>query len=193
MEYRLYHYELIPFLPDELLLSTLDTLYDIMSIKPKDDLINYVYDFMDNKVHEDGGIRRIEKKDVMVYAENCIAALDSKLFSQMVHPDVFMRCIRAEDFDSRMEECSRAIIESAVKNEVCLEINTSDIFRSSAGFCRLRYPAENFWKIVSGYKNARVLIGTDAHEPERIADFQMEYVSDFMERFKLKVEPAMKI
>lgn len=152
-----------------------------------------LYDFMDNKVHEDGGIRRIEKKDVMVYAENCIAALDSKLFSQMVHPDVFMRCIRAEDFDSRMEECSRAIIESAVKNEVCLEINTSDIFRSSAGFCRLRYPAENFWKIVSGYKKARILIGTDAHEPERIADFQMEYVSDFMERFKLKVEPAMKI
>ena len=45
MEYRLYHYELIPFLPDELLLSTLDTLYDIMSIKPKDDLINYVYDY----------------------------------------------------------------------------------------------------------------------------------------------------
>lgn len=45
MEYRLYHYELIPFLPNELLLRTLDTLYDIMNIKPKDDLINYVYDY----------------------------------------------------------------------------------------------------------------------------------------------------
>ena len=42
-------------------------------------------------------------------------------------------------------------------------------------------------------KEALLKIGTDAHEPKRIADFQMEYVSDFMERFKLKVEPAMKI
>lgn len=152
-----------------------------------------LYDFMDNKVHEDFCIRRVEKKDVSAYVQNAVAALDSGLFSQMVHPDVFMRCFNAEDFDSQMEEYSRAIIESAVKNEVYLEINTSDIFRSTTGFGRIRYPSEKFWKIVSEYKNARLLVGTDAHEPDRIADFQLEYVSAFIEKLKLKAEPVLKV
>lgn len=152
-----------------------------------------LYDFMDNKVHEDFGIRRVEKKDVASYVQNAVAALDSGLFNQMVHPDVFMRCFKAEDFDSQMEEYSRAIIESAVKNEVYLEINTSDIFRSTTGFGRIRYPSEKFWKIVGEYKNARILVGTDAHEPDRIADFQMEYVSAFIEKLKLNADSRMKL
>lgn len=152
-----------------------------------------LYDFMDNKVHEDSHIRRVEKKDVRAYVENALAALDSGLFNQMVHPDVFMRCFDAEEFDAQMEEYSRAVIESAVKNEVYLEINTSDIFRSENEFSRIRYPSEKFWKIVSEYKNARILVGTDAHEPDRIADFQMDYIQSFVESLNLKVESRLKV
>lgn len=150
------------------------------------------YDFMDNKVHEDGRVRRIEKKDVRFYVENCLAALETKLFNQMVHPDVFMRNLETEEFDSQLEEYSRTIIESAVKNEVYLEINTSDIFRSKAGMGRIRYPSEPFWKIAGEYKNARILVGTDAHNPERIADFQMEYLHSFMERFSLNPQAFLR-
>lgn len=151
------------------------------------------YDFMGNKVHEVLRVRRVEKKDVRAYVENCIAALDSKLFKQMVHPDVFMRCLREEEFDFQLEEYSRAIIESAVKNEVYLEINTSDVFRAKVESRKARYPSEKFWKIAAEYKNVLILAGTDAHEPERIADFQKEFLTDFMQRLNLKIQSSMDV
>lgn len=150
-----------------------------------------LYDFMNNLVTDGENSRNIQLSDIEIYTENCVKAISSGLFNVLVHPDVFMKNFDNDIIDENIKKWSKRIIEAAIENKVLLELNTSDIFKAKKKNRRIRYPSDSFWKIVSEYKDAKILIGTDAHQPERVCDFQLEFISDFIKKHNLTIVDAI--
>lgn len=153
----------------------------------------FLYDFMNNLVTDGENSRNVQLSDIEIYTENCVKAINSGLFNVLVHPDVFMKNFDNDIFDENMKKWSKRIIEAAIENKVFLELNTSDIFKAKKKNRRIRYPSDSFWKIVSEYKDAKILIGTDAHQPERVYDFQLEFISDFIKKHNLTIVDAIGV
>ena len=49
------------------------------------------------------------------------------------------------------------------------------------------YPRKEFWNIVGQYKGVKVVLGTDAHKPERVCDFQLDKVDAIIKENNLNV------
>ncbi len=144
-----------------------------------------LYDFTKKYVVSKNEYRKLTYDDLDVYAEACINGMKSGLFTILAHPDFFMD--KVEDFTDKCEEVSRRIIEAAIKYDVYLEINTSDYWKANKKNRRLMYPRKEFWNIVGQYKGVKVVIGTDAHKPERVCDFQLDKVEKIIKENNLNV------
>ena len=112
----------------------------------------------------------------------------------MVHPDVFMYHYKSFDgkatFDSECEKAARLIIESAIENNVYLEINVGGLFKVTANKKEVgsfAYPRDEFWKIVSEYKNAKVVIGVDAHSPLQLISNEINLAYKFAKKHNITV------
>ena len=125
--------------------------------------------------------------------------METGLFNTLVHPDLFMFSYKNNDgkrlFDEACEDISRKLIEAAIKNNIYLEINANGLRNSitySDGTGWL-YPDKSFWKIVSEYKDARVIIGADAHRVEALACDNILEVEKFAKELGINVCPFTKI
>lgn len=132
--------------------------------------------------------------DVMIYAETVCKAMDTKLFRILAHPELFMYSIKK--FDETCEKASRMIIESAIKNNVILEINANGIRRPKyKGLDYLddqnyAYPHPEFWKLVHEYQqhsNVDVVINDDSHSLLNFNDECTEVAFNFAKRYNIKV------
>lgn len=112
--------------------------------------------------------------NVIGYAEVVAKGLASGLFKVIAHPDIFMMRYVSEngiyrEFDKNAGIAARIIIEAAVKADVYLEINCGGLSKgknlNKDGSREYSYPRSEFWKIVKEYKDAKVVIGVDAHSP----------------------------
>ena len=133
------------------------------------------------------------------YLNTAVEAMETGLFNTLVHPDLFMFSYKNKDgkrkFDEAAFDVSRKLIEAAIKNDVYLEINANGLRNSitySDGTGWL-YPYEAFWKIVSEYKDAKVIIGADAHRVEALACDNIIEVEKFAEKLGIEVCSIMKI
>ena len=129
------------------------------------------------------------------YAENAKMAMETGLFNILVHPDVYMYVYKSIDgtntFDEECEKTARIIIESAIKNNVYLEINVGGLFKVSRNnevVGQYAYPRDEFWKIVSEYKEAKVIIGVDAHAPEELRTKEIEWAYNFARKHNIKLK-----
>lgn len=148
-------------------------------------------------VHENEMINVFEDvsyENVYGYAENAKKAMETGLFNIIVHPDVYMYTYRGYDgsrtFDSECEKVARIIIESAIKNNVYLEINVGGIFKvtsSSEELGKYAYPRDEFWKIVAQYPEAKVVIGVDAHTPQHLRAKEIELAYNFAKKHNITV------
>lgn len=111
------------------------------------------------------------KINLYAYTDFIIKVIDCDLFSFIAHPDVFAHFYHVWDVDAQV--CSRAILEAASQKNRILEINGSgyrkDLLETSFGR-RRPYPIDDFWLLASEY-NVPVIINSDAHDPEYVADF----------------------
>ena len=142
-----------------------------------------LYDFTKRYVVSKDGTRKMDYDDLDVYAENCINGIRSGLFKFIAHPDFFME--KVEVFTPKCEEVSRRIIECAVENNIPLEINVSDYSKSEKKGRRLMYPRDEFWKIAGEFKDLKVIVGTDAHHPNRTCDFREKEVDELVNKYNL--------
>lgn len=114
----------------------------------------------------------INSNNVLEYSKFVIAGLNTKLFDILAHPDVFMYHYISEnnklrEFDDNAIMTAKAIIEACIKNDVVIEFNLGGIYKGLKK-CKdfevdYLYTTKRFWKIVSEYKEAKVIIGCDAH------------------------------
>lgn len=104
-------------------------------------------------------------EDVIVYANQVKAAMESGLISFIAHPDYFM--LGRRTWTPACDEAARIIAQAAVKNNVALEINLNGIRYGKYNYHDLQaypYPFRSFWEIVSNY-DVECLYSFDAHKP----------------------------
>lgn len=131
---------------------------------------------------------------VKTYTDIAIEAMASGLYTIFAHPDLFMMNYYSKEghrvFDGVCEECSKRIIEAAIKYDVYLEINANGIKRglrkTADGKDEYLYPRTEFWKLVSGTK-AKVVIGADAHSPEALGYYTIDKAEEFAKQFDLNL------
>ena len=134
----------------------------------------------------------VDYNTIKFYAKTAVEALESGLFKIFGHPDVFMfsyKNINGErKFDDAAREASRIIIESAIKNNVYLELNCNGLYNTyKRGNKEWLYPYKDFWMIVKEYKDAKIIISADAHSPEDLDGSYVEEVINFAKELGLDV------
>lgn len=137
----------------------------------------------------------IDYKSIEGYANACVEAMETGLFNTLCHPDLFMynyKNINGErKFDEAAIAASKRIIESAIKNNVYLEVNAN-------GFKRIRpdgllYPYPDFWLIAREYKDLKIIIGADAHSPEALCNQNVLKAFEFVKEYNIPILDKMEI
>lgn len=138
-------------------------------------------------------------ENVYSYALNAKMAMETGLFNVMVHPDVYMYHYKSIDgsrtFDAECEKTARLIIESAIKNNVYLEINVGGLFKvtnHNEEMGKFAYPRDEFWKIVSEYPEAKVVIGVDAHAPIQLIAKEIDMAYEFAKKHNITVSDKVE-
>lgn len=130
-----------------------------------------------------------KQNQLHLYGDSVAQALETGLFKILAHPDVFMTSY--PKWDSACTKISRQIIESAIKNDVILEINANGYRKGQKKYedgLRYGYPSENFWRLVAkDYPQAKVMINSDCHDPAFLNDEFMDKGRDFAKSLGLNV------
>ena len=138
---------------------------------------------------------QVDYKSIYAYRDNCIMAMESGLFNTIVHPDIFMyhyKNINGErKFDDAAIEVTKAIVECAIKNNIYIEINCNKIVGDD--IYEWVYPYISFFEIAKKYKDAKFIIGLDAHKPERLKGKHLDKCLRFVKDLGIKVEEKMII
>ncbi len=102
-----------------------------------------------------------------VYINTVIAAMKTGLFTYIAHPDIILRLFKK--ITPFVEAQLRKLCQAAEYYNIPFEINICGMRNGRRDTDdRLRYPCEDFFKIVSEY-NIRIVIGIDAHSPMHFA------------------------
>lgn len=148
----------------------------------KDDKIYSPYDPFDSEL-------------VYLYTEQVIEGMATGLFTTLAHPDLFMMNYYSEKghrvFDEVCVECSKKIIEAAIKYDVYLEINANGIRKglkeTKDGKMEYLYPRSEFWEIASKYKDAKIIIGVDAHDPSHLSLDTIDKAEELAKRYNIEL------
>ncbi len=127
------------------------------------------------------------------YLDTAIRGMESGLFKYLAHPDLFYLDYKDKNgnhvFDEKCVEVSKKIIECAIKNDIYLEVNVNGLrFSKETDSNRnWKYPVYDFWNIAKDYKDLKIIIGVDAHDPELLGSNNIKLVEDFTKELGLKV------
>jgi len=125
------------------------------------------------------------KKHLLKYALHIEEALDTKLFSLLVHPDCFG--LAHLEFDETSISVTHRICLAARKNRVTIELNSNG-FRRFFEDNTHPYPLDDFWKIVSlEYGDIPVLITSDAHEIKHLSDDAVNEAVEYAKKYNLNI------
>ena len=138
-------------------------------------------------------------ENVYSYGLNAKRAMETGLFEILVHPDVFMYHYKSYDstskFDFECEKTARLIIESAIENNICLEINVGGIFKATSNnevVGEFAYPRDEFWRIASEYKDLKVVVGVDAHKPSHLKEEEIKMAYEFAKKHNIIVREKVE-
>lgn len=133
------------------------------------------------------GRNKMGKKDIYQYCNDVEKALETKMFSYLAHPDLFL--IGYKEFDIDAQTVTKRICEKAKELDIPLEINAGGIRRGYVnrnGEDIYLYPNKNFWKIASQVGND-VIFGIDAHNPNDFNKSMYRQLEDFANEYQLHV------
>lgn len=139
-------------------------------------------------IHSDYfGREHLKKKDIYQYCNDVEKAIETKLFSYIAHPDLFL--IGYDDYGIDMQTVARRICEKAKEYHIPLEMNAGGIRRGLKevnGESLYSYPNIHFWKIVSEVGND-VILGLDAHDPLDFNDIIYKQMLSFAKELNLNM------
>lgn len=170
-----------------------------VNLKDKLDYMNLAMHFYYDNGKMINSFEVVNYENVYRYALCAKEAMETGLFKILVHPDVFMYNYKSLDgkdtFDSECERAARLIIESAIKNNVYLEINVGGIFKVTSYnkvLGQFAYPRDEFWRIASEYKDLKVVIGVDAHRPTQLKAKEIKMAYKFAEKHNIILQEKVE-
>ncbi len=128
---------------------------------------------------------------LQTYVDTIKEALETKFFKFVCHPDLFLYNVR--DFTPRIVELSKRLIQAAIDNHTPLEINANGLrkgFVDTPDGPRYKYPREEFW-VLAKAMNARMIISSDAHNPNQLMDETVKATYEFAQRLGIVVEEGL--
>lgn len=142
----------------------------------KDELLGNMHmDYLIGSVHffsSRGSVRgfwegdKMDREDLLSYAESYAEMLESGLFLFGAHPDTFGAAIGS--WDENCRECAERICHAAVKTGMPLEVNTSGWVKQGQHPELPRpYPLKEFWETAAKL-GVKAVVNSDAHAPELI-------------------------
>lgn len=138
------------------------------------------------------GKAKLSKKEMYQYCNDVEKALETKMFSYLAHPDLFM--VGYKDADLDMKTVSRRICEKAKELNIPLELNAGGMRRGLVernGEKGYLYPNTHFWKIVSEVGND-IILGFDAHDPSDFNEGMYKQMLNFANEYQLHVIDEFK-
>ena len=162
--------------------------YQTLLYEHKVDYLILGHHFHKYCIHDDYyGKAKMTKKDIYQYCNDVEKALETKLFSYLAHPDLFL--IGYSQFDLDAQTVSRRICEKAKELNIPLEINAGGMRRGlheRNGEELYLYPNAHFWDIASEVGND-VVLGFDAHDPSDFNQAMYEQMMKFADDHHLHV------
>ncbi|MCR5786923.1 MAG: histidinol-phosphatase [Acholeplasmatales bacterium] len=151
-----------------------------------------VHFFKDKEGHIKSSYHDISYKNIDEYADACVLGMKTGLFKILVHPDLFMfdyKDINGKRiFDEACQKASKKIIEAAIKYDIVLEVNVNGLANSRKYNSESwLYPDACFWDIASTYKDLKIVIGIDAHNPLSLNSTDIDQVKEFCAKHNLNV------
>lgn len=169
------------------------------SLRKKVDYLNLGVHYFKYQGRIYNSYSEVDYNSLSGYAETAVAGMESGLFNTLVHPDLFMFAYRDKEgkrrFDKACESAARRICEAAVINQVYVEVNANGL-KNSVLFGNSKdwlYPVKGFWEIAREYPELRIIIGADAHDPNHLANENVEAVCRFCGDLGLNIRERMEI
>lgn len=127
------------------------------------------------------------------HAKEQAHAFETGLFDCCAHPDLGL--LSYPCFDKDAKEACKIILSAAERNDMPLEINCNGIRKgqlSCSDGQYLGYPNKHFWKIAGEY-DVKVIIGSDAHDPNHLDDNTYVLAGEIIYENKLQKIDALKL
>ena len=125
----------------------------------------------------------IRNTHVEEYVSQTVAGINTGVFTYLAHPDLISYVGPDEVYEEEMTK----LILAANKAGMPLEINMLGLSEGR------RYPRDFFWEIAKRYE-PRVILGCDAHSPERVADkAEILAALRYADKFHLNVIDTVEI
>lgn len=165
------------------------------------DYLNFgVHFFTDYAGHVVNSYDGIDYTNVKYYAKTAVDGMETGLYNTLVHPDLFMfgyKNINGErKFDDEAIKASRMMLDCALKNNIYIEVNANGL-KNSVMFSNGKswlYPYYEFWQLVKNeYKDIKIIIGSDAHDPKHLANENVKKVIEFAKDLGLNISDYMEI
>lgn len=171
-----------------------------LMLKKDLDYINFGVHYFLSEGKELNSYDDVNYKTIYDYAKIAILGMESGIYNALVHPDLFYFQYKDENgqhtFDKHCEEVSRMIIEAAIKNNVYLEVNANGPANSrkyGVNGSDWLYPLKEFWTIAKEYPSLKIIIGSDAHDPNNLWNQDVSDVYSFTKGLGLNVASFMEI
>lgn len=100
-----------------------------------------------------------DRKALAAYVDQVLTGVRKGTYSYVAHPDVF----RWDGDDETYREEMGRLVDGCIEMNIPLEFNMLGFFTGR------HYPGDRFLKLLAD-KKAKVVLGCDAHEAERVAD-----------------------
>lgn len=126
------------------------------------------------------------------YVSTIEQALETGLFDILVHPDLFMFSYVSKngilhEWDDKCSEVAHRIIQSAIKNDVIIEVNCGCVYLGKNKYNEYNYPRSEFWEIAKLYPKVKIIIGRDAHNPNAFNDEITKSIEEFVKQHQIPV------
>ncbi|MCH3916745.1 MAG: histidinol-phosphatase [Spirochaetia bacterium] len=144
-------------------------------LKEQTDFLLFGVHYLDTPQQADFPIHclPIGKKELAIYGQQYVRALESGLFAFGAHPDLFG--IQYPRWDAEAIAVSKEILSCAASYDIPLEVNANGLLKEkvldSKGF-RYPYPLDPFWNLAKEqFPKVKIICNGDLHDPLNFSSF----------------------
>lgn len=132
----------------------------------------------------------MDDKDVEIYKDMVIEALNTGLFSILAHPEIVF--FQKEKISPFALKCLEEIVVCAKNLGIYLEVNANGMRRSGIGNLVYRYPRQEYLDLLKKH-HAECIISDDAHRPSHVLDDKTKILYSYLidEGFNLVMNPKI--